>query len=305
MLAHHHPPIDSMTTTSKLAVISLAKPGGSRWTGAESDNDIVVYGVNPTQRILLGGTQGSSNPTVRIEGTDAAVSGALTAAAVSAAQVTTFGLTLSLPDSAFVDNGIGVGATYAPSSSGGPAYSWASNAASWASNAASWASNVDRSSGNISSSSSSSNSALPLSGGRMAGAVDMGSNAVLNASYVGVGTSTPSYPVHVSSIGAYNVSMYVSGDVQSFSDARVKTDVRRIEGALDKLRRIGGYTFARTDCGPDATRCAGVLAQEVAEVLPEVVHRDADTGLMSVAYGNLLALVIEAVKELDAKLPGR
>jgi len=45
-----------------------------------------------------------------------------------------------------------------------------------------------------------------------------------------------------------------------------------------------------------------VIAQEVEAVLPEVVRADADTGQLSVAYGNITGLLIEAVKELSARV---
>ena len=51
----------------------------------------------------------------------------------------------------------------------------------------------------------------------------------------------------------------------------------------------------------DVPRQAGVIAQEVEAVLPEVVFQD-PTGTKSVAYGNLVALLIEAVKELKAEV---
>jgi len=52
----------------------------------------------------------------------------------------------------------------------------------------------------------------------------------------------------------------------------------------------------------DGTRQIGVIAQEVEGVLPEVVRADAQTGQLSVAYGNITGLLIEAVKELTARV---
>ena len=46
----------------------------------------------------------------------------------------------------------------------------------------------------------------------------------------------------------------------------------------------------------------GVIAQEVQQVLPEVVKLDESTGMLSVAYGNLSSLLIEAIKELSLKV---
>ena len=60
-----------------------------------------------------------------------------------------------------------------------------------------------------------------------------------------------------------------------------------------------------TDLDPaTGNRQAGVIAQEVEAVLPEVVHTDAVTGMKSVAYGNMVALLIQAVKEMKCELDG-
>ena len=82
------------------------------------------------------------------------------------------------------------------------------------------------------------------------------------------------------------------------SDARVKENVERIPDALDKVNRLSGYTYDRTDI--QLPRQAGVLAQEVMAVLPEVVNSDED-GNLTVSYNQLTALLIEAIKDIDAK----
>jgi hypothetical protein len=87
-----------------------------------------------------------------------------------------------------------------------------------------------------------------------------------------------------------------SNDITAFSDIRHKTNLQKIPDALDKVSALNGYTFNRTDEEDKEKRYAGVVAQEVLEVLPEVVHENKD-GIYSVAYGNLTALLIEALKE--------
>jgi len=100
------------------------------------------------------------------------------------------------------------------------------------------------------------------------------------------------------------------GDVTAYSDIRVKTNIERIPNALNKVCQISGYTFDRTDYLPDPdtgvvpdTRQSGVIAQEVLEVLPEVVTQ-MDDGKYAVAYGNMVGLLIEAIKELKAEVEG-
>jgi hypothetical protein len=98
--------------------------------------------------------------------------------------------------------------------------------------------------------------------------------------------------------GTTNVATLIaSGNITSLSDRRIKKDINRIEGALDKVIQIGGYTFTRTDEPHEGQRQAGIIAQEIIEVLPEVVQISEETGYYSVSYGNITALLIEALKE--------
>ena len=98
------------------------------------------------------------------------------------------------------------------------------------------------------------------------------------------------------------------GNITAYSDIRVKTNIAVIPEALDKVKQLSGYTFDRTDFIPDAetgvmpeTRQTGVIAQEVLKVLPEAVTT-MDDGKYAVAYGNMVGLLIEAIKELSAKV---
>ena len=99
--------------------------------------------------------------------------------------------------------------------------------------------------------------------------------------------------------------MYASYDIVAFSDARVKTDLCIIPDALAKLDVINGYTFMRSDYAPGAKvpgRQCGLLAQELVQVLPEAVHVHPETGMLSIAYGNVVALLLQAIKELRAEI---
>ena len=113
-----------------------------------------------------------------------------------------------------------------------------------------------------------------------------------NNKRVGIGTNTPSYALDV--VG----DIYASGDVIMFSDERKKTDIEVIPNALEKVLQLRGVTFNKLD--DDNRRHSGIIAQEVEKVLPEVVYTDKD-GLKSVAYGNMIGLLIEAIKELTGK----
>src|SRR5210317_2465259 len=103
---------------------------------------------------------------------------------------------------------------------------------------------------------------------------------------VGVGTTTPSYPLHV--IG----NIYGTGNITAYSDKRAKSDIVKIENALDKIDQLNGYTYTMNN-----ERYTGLIAQEVLPVLPEAVVGSEETSY-AIAYGNMMGLVIEAIKEL-------
>jgi hypothetical protein len=86
----------------------------------------------------------------------------------------------------------------------------------------------------------------------------------------------------------------------SSSDERLKTDIQPIPDALIKISQINGVTYLRTDT-PETVRHTGVIAQEVEAVLPEVVAIGLD-GYKVVAYGNMIGLLVEAIKELKAEV---
>lgn len=86
-----------------------------------------------------------------------------------------------------------------------------------------------------------------------------------------------------------------NNDVTAFSDERLKDDIETIEDALTKVKNMRGVTFTR-----DGRQGTGVIAQEVQKIMPEVVHDKGE--YMSVAYGNLVGVLIEAIKELKAEV---
>lgn len=83
-------------------------------------------------------------------------------------------------------------------------------------------------------------------------------------------------------------------DVIATSDQRVKDNIVTIESALEKVLGLRGVSFERKH--EIGIRRIGVIAQEVEEVLPEVVYTDAD-GMKSVSYGSIIGILIEAIKE--------
>lgn len=112
--------------------------------------------------------------------------------------------------------------------------------------------------------------------------------------FLGVGTTTPSYTCHV--IG----NVYASGTVSQGSDLRFKSDVQPITNALGKISLLQGVSYVRNDY-VTPKRELGLIAQDVKEVVPEVVQQG-DDGMYSVAYGNMVSVLIEAIKELRSEL---
>jgi len=104
-----------------------------------------------------------------------------------------------------------------------------------------------------------------------------------------------------STITALTLDMSAAGaatfnnDVTAFSDERLKDNIETIEDALTKVKNMRGVTFTR-----EGRQGTGVIAQEMQKVMPEVVHDKGE--YMSVAYGNLVGVLIEAVKELKAEI---
>jgi hypothetical protein len=121
----------------------------------------------------------------------------------------------------------------------------------------------------------------------------------VTGSRVGVGTSSPGYPLHVSG-SVSGISIYATNDIAAFSDQSVKTDLQVIDSAVDRIKQINGYTYVRVD-DLSNTRRAGVIAQEVQKVLPEVVSENQD-GTLNVAYSNMIALLIEGMKEQQSQI---
>ena len=102
---------------------------------------------------------------------------------------------------------------------------------------------------------------------------------------------------------AISGELTVTGDITAFytSDQRLKNNITPIPNALDKVLSISGNTFDWNEkSGKEGTE-AGVIAQEVLEVLPEVVTTR-DNGYLAVHYDKIVPLLIEAVKELSGKV---
>jgi hypothetical protein len=95
-------------------------------------------------------------------------------------------------------------------------------------------------------------------------------------------------------------NLTMKGDVIAFSDERVKENIRTLDSALEKTLKLRGVSYTRTDSNDKSTKI-GVIAQEILEVVPEVVSQDAN-GTYGVSYGNIVGLLIEAIKEQQQQI---
>lgn len=113
---------------------------------------------------------------------------------------------------------------------------------------------------------------------------------------VGIGTGSPSDKLHV-------VGKVRANDFLVTSDARLKTGIHPMRDALEKLKKLRGVEFAwkETEGSDDGTprRGAGVVAQEVEAVAPELVETGAENNAYrGVNLSGLMGMMIEAFKEL-------
>lgn len=93
-------------------------------------------------------------------------------------------------------------------------------------------------------------------------------------------------------------------NVEIRSDLRAKSDVKVIENALEKVETLSGNTYELHNTSGGTTRSAGLIAQEVQEILPEAVTQDneEDGGMLRLNYNSVIALLVESVKELSAEV---
>jgi microcystin-dependent protein len=141
------------------------------------------------------------------------------------------------------------------------------------------------------------------------GSSDLNSNYVLaakatasdNGAVIGYANNNTVYGIlgHADAYSLYGAgAIYTSGDITAFSDIRSKENISTIENALDKTLTLNGvlYTDKETQ-----QRRTGLIAQDVLSVLPEAVRTNTD-GYYALAYGNLVGLLVQSIKELNAKV---
>ncbi|WP_409479945.1 tail fiber domain-containing protein [Pseudobdellovibrio sp. HCB154] len=110
---------------------------------------------------------------------------------------------------------------------------------------------------------------------------------IKNSGYVGIGTSAPSVELEVS--GTVKAAAYLYT-----SDRRLKKDIVTLPDALTKALQLRGVNFVWRN---NEEKTVGFIAQEVEAVYPELVKTDKQSGFKAVQYGNIVAILVEALKQ--------
>ena len=96
-------------------------------------------------------------------------------------------------------------------------------------------------------------------------------------------------------------ALTATGNITAFSDKTLKTDINTINDALGTVGKLRGVSYKWKENNEPSI---GVIAQEVEQVIPEVVHTSEHNGkeVKSVDYGKMVGVLIEAIKELKAEV---
>lgn len=109
----------------------------------------------------------------------------------------------------------------------------------------------------------------------------------MNAGNVGIGTTAPGQKLDVNGTVQATAFLYSS-------DERLKDNIWAIDNPLEKILKLNGVSFNWKNSGDKGI---GLVAQDMENVFPELVKTDSVSGMKSVEYGNLVAPLIEAIKE--------
>jgi hypothetical protein len=138
-----------------------------------------------------------------------------------------------------------------------------------------------------------------------AASVDYGLGIANNTLWSSVPTSSQQFQWYAGITAVATLSgagnFTATGEVTAFSDIRLKDNIEIIADPLSKILKLRGVTYTRKDLDDKETRHMGVIAQEVEQYFPEVVHTD-ENGIKSVNYGAMAGAFIEAFKDQQAQI---
>lgn len=110
----------------------------------------------------------------------------------------------------------------------------------------------------------------------------------------GIGDVNPSVALDV--VG----DIHYTGVLQDVSDERLKENIKPLEGSLERVVTLGGYTFTMKEDEAGVVEY-GLLAQEVEQVFPELVTTG-DDGFKTMNYIGMIAPLVEAVKAQQVQI---
>lgn len=116
-------------------------------------------------------------------------------------------------------------------------------------------------------------------------------------------TSNPQFGSLGIGVSATGVSGNITAiSITETSSERLKENIVSITNALDSILKLNGVNFDWKDKTSGAGKQAGLIAEQVAPIIPEVVDYNSDGETTGIQYGKLVAYLIEAVKELKAEI---
>ena len=124
----------------------------------------------------------------------------------------------------------------------------------------------------------------------------IGTEALVTGSITSSGSISASNFTASSTVNT--VDLNATGSIVETSDARLKSNVNTIADPIAKVSSLNGYTYNKEGIDKEMT---GVIAQEVQSVLPQAVTEGED-GILSVSYGNMVGLLIEAIKDQQKQI---
>tara|TARA_R110002153_G_scaffold41811_2_gene119169 strand:+ start:722 stop:3139 length:2418 start_codon:yes stop_codon:yes gene_type:complete len=156
--------------------------------------------------------------------------------------------------------------------------------------------------GNLAGQTNQGNSAIAI--GHSAGTSNQHANSILINSTGLARNTVAAGDIRIESSGGTLIMDGATGDwlhtgsMGTSSDFRLKENVKPITDALGKVNTLNGITFSYIE---KCTVATGLIAQEVQAILPEAVIEDGE-GYLAVAYGNMVGLLVESIKELTARV---
>ena len=145
----------------------------------------------------------------------------------------------------------------------------------------------------------------------------LNASAVNSTSYAPVGGHFAFYISTTNNAANFGGSLTAVGNITAYSDVRIKDNIETIDGALEKVTKMRGVYYNRNDLDEkeNAVRRTGVVAQEIEKVLPEVVRENEEKNVdengatldggrkrLTVDYGNIVGILIEAIKEQQVQI---